>query len=154
MRLWKGTCFCRRVLLLSSLFSHPESCLKIEFIVGKSDVLGEAPGKGAWEEKDEKKKRKNKRKKNEKNEKLEKLLELVQHSSTRKQQTSQAHHDYRRALRSQPNTNRVGALISSHPGDEVTPVSPGRTSTVHRCLVRQEGCGWPTTKPLRTRRCE
>ena len=46
------------------------------------------------------------------------------------------------------------ALISSHPGDEVTPLGPGRTSTVHGCLVRQEGCGWPTTKPLRTRRCE
>ena len=25
----------------------------------------------------------------------------------------------------QPHTNRVGALISSHPGDEVTPVGPG-----------------------------
>ena len=55
----------------------------------------------------------------------------------------------------QPNTNRVGALISSHPGDEVTPVGPGRTSTVHGCLVRQEGCGWPvppelTRKALRT----
>ena len=54
----------------------------------------------------------------------------------------------------QPHTNRVGALVSSHPGDEVTPVGPGRTSTVHRCLVRQEGRGWPTTKPLRTRHCE
>ena len=53
----------------------------------------------------------------------------------------------------QPNTNRVGALISSHPGNEVTPVGPGRTSTAHGCLVRQEGCGWPTTKPLCTRRC-
>ena len=43
----------------------------------------------------------------------------------------------------QPNTDRVGALISSHPGDEVTPVGPGKTSTVHGCLVRQEGYGWP-----------
>ena len=24
-------------------------------------------------------------------------------------------------------------------------MGPGRTSTVHGCLVRQEGCGWPDT---------
>ena len=24
-------------------------------------------------------------------------------------------------------------------------MGPGRTSTVHGCLVRQEGCGWPET---------
>ena len=29
-------------LLLSSFFSHPESCLKIEIFVGKSNVLGRA----------------------------------------------------------------------------------------------------------------
>ena len=53
MRLWKGTCFCRRVLLSSSFFlsfflsiflsfffsfffSHPDSCLKIKIFVVKN----------------------------------------------------------------------------------------------------------------------
>ena len=40
-------------------------------------------------------------------------------------------------------TTRVGALISSHPGDEVTPVGPDRTSTAHGCPSRWEGCGRP-----------
>ena len=31
------------------------------------------------------------------------------------------------------------------PGDWITPMGPGRTSTVHGCLVRQGGCGWPET---------
>ena len=49
VRLWKTTCFCRRVLLsfflLSAFFfSHPESCLKIKICFGKSDVLGGAQG--------------------------------------------------------------------------------------------------------------
>ena len=74
----------------------------------------------------------------------------VQHSCTRKHQTSQTRHDYRRTLRPNQTPDSVGALISSHPGDEVTPVGPGRTSTVHGCLVRKEGCGWQTTKPRRT----
>ena len=44
----KGTCFGRRVLS-SFFFSHPEPCLKIEILVGKSDVSGSArraPGEG------------------------------------------------------------------------------------------------------------
>ena len=43
----------------------------------------------------------------------------------------------------QQHNNRVGALIWSHPKDQITPVGPGRTSTIHGCLVRQRGCGWP-----------
>ena len=45
----------------------------------------------------------------------------------------------------QPHNNRVGALVWSHPGDWFTPVGPGRTSTVHGCPSRWEGCGWPET---------
>ena len=62
VRLWKGTCFCRRVLLsfsssfflssffllLSSFFLSssltPESCLKIRMFVGNSDVKGRRRG--------------------------------------------------------------------------------------------------------------
>ena len=76
VRLWKWTCFDRRVLLssffflllsfffllsssflllpfsFSSFFSHPESCLKIGSVVGKSDVLGTGvPGGGKNEKK-------------------------------------------------------------------------------------------------------
>ena len=71
-----GTCFCRRVLLSSFFFSHPESCLTIEIFVGKSDVLGEGLGGGEEEmQKKERKTRKNifkkesEKMKNEKNEK-------------------------------------------------------------------------------------
>ena len=45
----------------------------------------------------------------------------------------------------QPHNNGVGALVWSHSGDWIKPVGPSRTSTVHGCLVRQEGCGWPDT---------
>ena len=45
----------------------------------------------------------------------------------------------------QPQNNRVGALVWSHSGDWIKPVGPSRTSTIHGCLVRQEGCGWPDT---------
>ena len=39
----------------------------------------------------------------------------------------------------QPHNNRVGALVQSHPGDWITPVGPGRTSTAHGCPSRWEG---------------
>ena len=48
---WKGTRFCRRVLLSSfffllSFFSHPESCLKIKILVGETTFWGGAGGPG------------------------------------------------------------------------------------------------------------
>ena len=48
----------------------------------------------------------------------------------------------------QPHNNRVGALVQSHPGDWITPVGPGRTSTVQRCPSRWEGSGWPETTTI------
>ena len=84
VRLWKETCFCRRVLLppffLSFFFfSHPESCLKIE-IFGRSDVLGGAqgrlrsPGRGGEKRENEKKTwKKTPKNKNEKNEKVKNM---------------------------------------------------------------------------------
>ena len=45
----------------------------------------------------------------------------------------------------QPHNNRFGALVQSHPGDWITPVGPGRTSTVHGCPSRWGGWGWPET---------
>ena len=44
------------------------------------------------------------------------------------------HETPRRSKRHNHTPTRVGALISSHLGDEVTPVDPGRTSSAH---------GWP-----------
>ena len=38
-------------------------------------------------------------------------------------------------------TARVGALMSHHPGCDITPVGPSRTSTVHGCPPRWEGRG-------------
>ena len=38
--------------------------------------------------------------------------------------------------------HRIGALAHHHPGWCVTRVGPGRTPTVHPCLVRQGGRGW------------
>ena len=52
----------------------------------------------------------------------------------------------------QPHNNRVGALVQSHPGDQITPVGPGRASTLHGCLVRQEGCGCPDTTTTNKKR--
>ena len=54
--------------------------------------------------------------------------------------------------------NKVSAFVQSHPGDQITPVGPGRTSTVHGCPSRWASCGWPKPpqqirKPLRTQTC-
>ena len=86
---WKGTCFCRRVLLSSSFFfflsvflsfffSHPDSCLIIKIFVVKNDVLGEAwggPGGPTGEEKTEKKR---------KNEKMWKWRKMKKNEKSKK----------------------------------------------------------------------
>ena len=57
---------CFFFLLFSSFFSHPESCLKIEIFVGRSDVLG-------WRRRGELKKQEKNRKKTSKNGKMTKM---------------------------------------------------------------------------------
>ena len=70
VRLWKGTCFCQRVLLSSSFFflsslTHNRA-LKIQIFVAKSDVLGEPRREERGEHEKMEKRRKKGGKKNDK----------------------------------------------------------------------------------------
>ena len=67
-------------------------------------------------------------------------MRVRQHLSTQllRQMTPTQHH----SDHAKRDAHRVGALAHHHPGWCVTRVGPGRTPTVHPCLVRQGGRGW------------
>ena len=127
------TVFAQLFLLISSV-STEQSRERGEERGGGGRRRGEKKGRG--ERGEGKKWRRDKKERREK----KSGVRVTQHLSTQLlHQTTPARHHSDHANR---DAHRVGALAHHHPGWCVTRVGPGRTPTVHPCLVRQGGRGW------------